>query len=253
MYQIEIPATVQYLLGVFYRLGMWSDNNTTFGKSCRKLLYFIYFAIFVLSIAAGAYITDDKDESVYLTVVSVFSFLLAYKMWIILWRKNEFMLFVNRIGSHSTNDRDEFIKISSKLNVLMKFIRFFMCVLTVGCIFASVLFPITNEKRLIFNIALPFDRNSNNIAFLIASAFVGVGISLAIVCAIITKMVWYLLYSISLEYEILGNQLRHMGTIRTGTPHLKVSLAAQQQLFYKDFIVAIQTYDKINGYTVMHL
>ncbi len=248
MYQIGVPTTVQYLLGVFYRLGMWSDT-TTFGKNCRKLLYFIYFASFVLSIAVGAYVTDDNDECVFLTVMSVDSFVLAYRMWIILWRKNVFTLLVNRIGSHSTNDRNEFIKISSKLTVLMKFIRFFMCVLAIGCIFASVLFPITNEKHLIFNIALPFDRNSSKIAFLIASAFVGVGISLAIVCAIITKMIWYLLYSISFQYKVLGNQLRHMGAIRTGPPHLKVSLVAQQQIFFKDFIAAIQTYDKINRYT----
>ncbi len=171
-------------------------------------------------------------------------------MWIILWQKDRFLLLVHQIGTHSTNDQEEFIQINKKLNVSMKCVRSFMIVLALTGFFVAVVFPVTaKDKHLIFNIGFPFDWKNNELAFWLAYAFVGGGVFFCAVCAIITKMTWYLMISISFEYKILGNQLRHMGTsIRTGIPHLKVSLAAQQQLFNEDLIVAIQTYDKINGY-----
>lgn len=249
MYKIEIPKTIHQLMEIFYRLGMWSDNNvTTFGEFCRKLFYLIFYVIFVLSIAIGAYSTDDRDESVFLTVLSVISAVQTYRMWYILWGRNEFLLLVNQIGTYSTYDRKEFSEIKNKLNVLMTFVRFVLLAFIIAAFFAVVLFPITNEKHLIFNIAFPFDYNNSDVGLWMAAVYLSGGFFCATVCDIITKMVWYLMLSISLEYKVFGGQLRHMGTsIRTSTSHLKVSLAAQQQLFYDDFIVANQTYDKLNG------
>ncbi len=82
-----------------------------------------------------------------------------------------------------------------------------------------------------------------------ADAFVAGACFFAVVYSIMTQITWYLMLSVSLEYKILGSQLKNMGVpIRTDSSHLKMSLAAQQKLFLEDLIVAIQTYDKINGY-----
>ncbi len=249
MYRIEIPDTVHHLIGIFYRLGMWSDNDRfTFREFCRKLFYFIYFVSFVLSIALGAYSTDDQDECVFLIVVSVILGVQAYRMWYILWQKNGLLMLANQIGIYSTYDRKEFIEIKNKLNILMTFVRCTLLAFIIAALSASVLFPITYERQLIFNIAFPFDRDNSDVAFWMAAAYIGGGIFCAIVCAIITEMIWYLMLSMSFEYKILGNQIKHMGTsIRPNIPQLKVSVAAKQRLFYEDFIVAIQLYDKLNG------
>ncbi len=161
MYKIEIPNTVHQLVGIFYRLGMWSDKDKiTFGEFCRKLLFLIYFVSFALSMALGAITTESREECVFLTVISVIVFVVVYKMWMILWGKNRVMLLVNLIGSHSTNDREVFIRINNKLNRLMTFVRFVMIALTMTTLFGVVLYPITNEKHLIYNIVLPLDSNS---------------------------------------------------------------------------------------------
>ncbi len=248
MYQIVIPKTIHQLIGIFYRLGIWSDG-TTFGDQFRKFLYFIYFVCFVISMALGGYTTHDKDERIFLTVSSIISVVQAYRMWIIIWRKNGFLLLVHRIGRYSTDHRKELIRINNKLNHLMTFVRYYLLVIVIASFSGVVLYPITNENHLILNIAFPFDRNNSNIAFFMASAFIGGATFCFIVCVILIKLTWYLMLSISFEYKILGNQLRYMGTsIRPNIPHLKVSLASQQQLFYKDLILANQTYDKINRY-----
>ncbi len=158
-------------------------------------------------------------------------------------------MLVHQIGTHSTNDQNEFTRINKTLNSLMKFIRYSLLALAIELILCVILFPITNEKQLIFNIAVPFDCKTSGIAFWVTSAFLGGGFIFAILSVMLTAIVWYLMFSISFQYKILGNQLRHMGTsFRTGSSRLKVSLAAQQKFFYKDFITAIQTYNKINGY-----
>lgn len=249
MYKIEIPNTVHQLVGMFYRLGMWIDRDTTtFGEFCRKLLYFIYIVSFGLSVALGAITTESKEECVFLTVISVLLVVQFYRMWMILWGKNRLMLLVNLIGSHSTNDRDEFIRIKNKFNRFMIFVRFFMIAYTMATLFSVVVYPITNEKHLIYKIAFPLDYANSKFAFWLADAFLGGGFFCSTISAILNKLVWYLMFSISCEYKILGNQLRHLGTPkRTGSSHLKVSLAVQQEQFSNDLVVAIQTYDKING------
>ncbi len=244
MYKIEIPKTIHQLMGIFYRSGMWSDT-TTFSGHCRKLFYFIYFLSFDLSMAAGALTIEDNDERIFLAVASVIVAVLVYRMWILLWQKNGLLLLVNEIGKHSTNDRDEFIRINEKLNIFMKFVGFFTLTTAFAAFCGVVVLPITNEKRLIFNIPFPFDPTNSKIEFWIATVFIGGGFLGTTVSDIITKMVWFLMVSISFEYKILGNKFRNMGT-STGSSHLRVSLAAEQQLFYQDFIEAIQTYDKIN-------
>ncbi len=248
MYRIEIPSTIHQLMTIFYRLGMWTrSDTTTFREFCRKLFYFIYFVSFFLSIVVGALTTDDNDECVFLTVASIGIAVQAYRMCIILWRKNEFLSLVNQICTHSTNDRVEFIRINKKLNVSMKFLLYFIFAFAFSVCFACVLFPLTT-KELPLNIAFPLNRHSSDVAFWIASAYLGGGVFWSVVCYILTNIIWYLMINISFEYKILGNQLRRMGTISAYASQLKVSLAAQQQLFYEDFIVAIRTYDKINGY-----
>ncbi len=72
MYKIEVPNTVHQLMGIFYRLGIWTcSDTTTFREFCRKLFYFIYFVSMILSVALGALTTDDNDECIFLTVTSV--------------------------------------------------------------------------------------------------------------------------------------------------------------------------------------
>ncbi len=251
MYKIELPKTVHQLLGIFYRLGMWTySDTTTVREFCQKLFYFIYFSSFILSIVVGALTTDVKDERVFLIVAFVIFIVQTNRMWIILWRKNGFLLLVNQIGNHSTNDAEELLQIKNKLNLWMKFIRYFLFVIVITVFFAAVVFPITNDKHLILNIAFPFDRNNDELAFWMSIAFVFGEFICAFLCDILTKMIWYLMVNISFEYQILGNQLRHMSTsMGPSRPHLKVSLAAQQQIFYKDFIVVIHKYDEINKYS----
>ncbi len=250
MYKIEIPKTIHQLMGFFYRLGMWSEAHT-FGEQCMKLFYLIFYVAFGLSVTFGAYVTDDKDVRVFSTVTILVAFVMGYWMWIILWRKNEFLLLVHQIGSHSTYDREEFIRINKKLNALMKFVRYFLLVIAVTDFFAVVVFPVTTEKHLIINVAVPFVSKNSEIAYWMAFAILGGGFICTSFCTLLTNLIWYLMLSISFEYKIFGSQLRHMGkSTRTDSTHLKVSLGIQQKRFYEELILAIQSYDKINRYAL---
>ncbi len=127
MYKIESPNTVYRVMGIFYRLGIWTcSDTTTFHEIGRKLFYIIYFVSFVLSVAFGALTTDDNDECVFLTVTSGILVVQAYRLRIILWGKNVFLLLIYQINTHSTNDRKEFIRMNKKLNVWMKFVRYYL-------------------------------------------------------------------------------------------------------------------------------
>lgn len=245
MYRIEIPDMIHQITALFYQLRMWSiedvNNLRTVGP---KLFHFIYFVCITISIGLGAFETNDKDEFVYLFVVSITCTIQDYRIWCIIWEKSAILTLINRIGTHYTDDEKEFHYENNKLKMLMKFIRYFTVSIFMSLI-CSVVLPVANDKQLFFNIAFPLDRTKSESAFWITYAFLTGGMFVGVVCCFLTLILWYLMMSFVTEYKILGNKFRNLGATTTG---LKASTAELQKLYLKDFIVAIKSYEKINRY-----
>lgn len=243
MYKIEIHATIHGILAVFYRLKMWcNDDETNLRERGQKLFYFIHLLSFTMSMSLKAYITDDKDERVLLTVVSILETVQVYRLWFVLWKKNELFTLLLETGTHYTNDEQEFIQVNNKLKLRMKFVQYFLIMCLIALIFANIL-PIINGKRLFFNIAFPFDRQNSETAFWVKFLYSAGAFFWSYVCCLYAVILWYLMLSLKLKYKMLGNQFKNMGKTQ-----VKVSIREQRTLYVKDFIVAIQTYEKVNGY-----
>lgn len=246
MYRIEIPATIHHTIAMFHHSRMWSASDVnSFRDEGRRLFYLIYFSSFVLSLALGAYLTDDKDEFIFLTFVAISAAVLIYRLWHILWEGNAMLMLVHEIGTHYTDDPTEFVRVNEKLKMLMKFVQFFVVMALAGTIY-TILQSVVQYK-LFFNIAFPLDHRENGIAFWIALTFVIGGLILTNISIIFITMHWYLMLTLVLRYELLGNQFRNMGTMRKEPNEAKVSMREKQKLYFNDLIVAIQTYERVNG------
>lgn len=251
MYRIEIPHTINHAIAIFFRLGMWrAEVKTTLSGS--QIFYFIYFLSFTLSVVLGAHTTVDKDECIFLTVISIICIVQGYRLWCILWERSAIFRMVNEIGTHHISDQKVFILINKKLKMFTKFTQYFMLLVFAAFIFALIE-PIANGKRLFLNIVFPFDRSNSEIVFWMEFLFIAGAMFLSVISSLFTIIIWYLMQSVVLKYNILGKQFENVGVIKTDIngieTQLKVSLVEQQKCYLKDFITAIESYEQIDGYS----
>lgn len=255
MYYSEIPDTIIRMTAVFYRLGMWdSTENRTYRVVTLglKLFHFVYYAMFVVSVALGAFITNDSDEFVFLMCVTTVVALHVFRMFHIMWKKEEILSLIHQVGIHSANNEQELFLVQKKLLAFVKFAKYFIVMCGIGVFFIAIFPVLSRGKLLIFNIAFPFDRKNSVVAFWLANAFITSGGIYSILCFLLSIIIWYLLINVAIKYEILGNQLRNLcvSTVKGSTTVTKQkrSNIEQRQIFPKNLIVAIKTHQKIQEY-----
>lgn len=239
MYEIPTPVTIHLIFALFYQLGVWCKDETSIRERGRQLCYFIYFVSFTISMTRQAYITDDKDERVFLILYLTIASVQVYRMWYVLWKRNA--IFKNDFGPYYTYNQPEFVHINRKLNFFTKFAKYFVLMCFVAFFLANVQ-TIANDERPFINVALPLDGLNSEAAFWIEFLFISGGMNLSGITCIYTVLLWYLLFSFVIKLTMLGNQFKNMGNTQ-----LKLSVREQQTLYIKDFTDAIRTHDKING------
>lgn len=251
MHSTIIPDKIQLIFAIFYELGIWCKDETTSGKGQgQKLIYLMYLCVFTIAMTLGAYNTTDKDERVFSTIVLITAVVQIYRLWYILWQKNEIIQLIHEAGTHCTNDRKGVWHVDAKMKMMMKFISLFLLMILFDFVSLNV-FPFASG-RLFFNIAFPLDQTASRTAFWIEFLYIAGACLVACSSSFLIPLVWYVMLSYALKYDKLGKELSNMGVIRKEEsdcePQLKTSTKKQQQLYQKDLIMAIKSYEKINGY-----
>lgn len=250
MYKIEISDTLNKIFWLFHILGMWSNDETSLRELGPKLFYFMHFVSINISLTLAVHESTDKDECIFLTVTLITALVHLYRMCFIFFRKNEILLLVHEIGTQHTNDRNEFEYSKNKLKIFLGFVNYFLSMILIGFLFAVIVFPVVSEKRLFFNISIPF-RSNKETAFWMELLYNDGGIFLAVVCCAFNSIPWCLMMSFVLKYEMLGNRMQYMGTTRISIKktdsQLKLSIVEQQKLYVEDFIAVTQALNEING------
>lgn len=249
MYNIEIPKVIYQIIAIFYLLGLWNvEDKTTDRKTGRQMFYFIHFSSFFLSILFGACVTNDKDESVFLTITAFVAAVQVYRMYYIIWKQKEILMLIHQLGTHCTNDHEEFIQVKKKLKKMIKFVQYFIKNVFIGFLF-SVIFPVvSNCKELALNIGFLFDWRNSRIGFWMMFAYSEVGFFLSGVCCLFTLLLWYLMLNFVIKYKLLGNFIRNMAVVRPTKEKCNNSQREQQKLFHQDMIVAIKSVLQIKEY-----
>lgn len=247
-FKIEIPSLIHIIIALLYQFKVWCKDDITIYKSPRKLFYWLFFVAFAVSVTIGSAVTDDNDERISLAVISISLFVHSSKIWKILREQKTILKMIHQLGTHYTNDKKEFFRVENKLKLFMTLFHYFNNTLVYTYAIVGV-FPLANDHNLFFNIAFPLDRSKSDIAFWISFLFVFGALMVAPLGSLLSSILWYLMLGFVLKYNILGNELKNLG-IRTedGETNMKISSKQQQKLYQKQFITAIQTYEKINGY-----
>lgn len=246
MYTTSVPSTVNRIIVVFYALKLWNiDEKATFYETGVKLFHFVFYVSFVSSFVVRICLTDNGDEFVVFTVLFIIAGVHIFRLDYIISKKRETLKLIFELGIHSTNNVEKFHKVEHTLANCMNFVKCFISV----CLIVPLLFftfPLIFNGKMLINFAFPLDGKSNWISFWIKNLFLVVGCLYAILCFLISVIIWYLMVNCAIKYDLLGDQLRNMGVV-VETKTLKIlKKATQPNSFMKSFIEAIQTHQKVN-------
>lgn len=240
MHSVGIHKGIAHLISYYYRIGFWHRGDEPTAKELRiKCFYCIYYLLFLLSLVVGAIKSDNYDDMIFLSEVSVVVVVLSVKMWFFIFKQKQIIEMLNRICVFSIRQQHDFTSVDEKLRKFMKLVTAFAILLNVSGVFAGILPPLLgSEKNLFFKIAFPLNWKENEVAYWIAVTFTFTEVYLSLITVSFTIIIWYLMTNCSLRYEVLGNEIRNMGQINKENKR-KISDKEKQDLYLHDLKASI--------------
>lgn len=250
MHSVKIHEVINSLISIFFRLGLWHrEHELTIIEKMIMIFYSIYYFLFPISLMAGAFSTDNKDESIFLIESAIMASVVSVKWIYIIWRKKEILELLNRVGVHSLEDHEEFTLVNDMLKNLMRFARVYISLVYFVAVCIVMVMPfLGGEKKLFFNIGFPLDWRNNEIAFWIAFVFVFTEVVLTVIVCLFSVLMWYSMFNCAIRYEVLGHKIRNMGVVRQDEDTANkrtMSDVEKQNLYLQDLISAIKSHKDI--------
>lgn len=241
MYRVEVDSAINLIISLFYKMGLWHRGNEATRKETKlKLFYSIYHLNFLVSLIAGAFTCDDREESIFLAETAIEVVVLSMKLFYIIWRKDEILQLLNKICVYTTPDLESFTTVTEKLKEFVKFLSIFIFVSFTAGISASLILPfIGTETKLFIRIGFPLDLKNSKIAFWIAFVFLSAGIALSAITILFSVLMWYFMFTCALRYGVLGRQITTMGD----SNQRKLSVVETNNLFDQDLIAAMESHE----------
>lgn len=250
MFKIEIHKTYNQITSVFYRFGIWRSNDETYQVvKMFQITYLIFYAMFPVSLAFGAFMSDNLNATIFLADEATATLVVTLKFAYILWKQAEIQSLLHDISSYSIEDQKQFLQIKLKLKNFINFVQFYLWLVVVGCGFLLCLPLFSNEKKLPFNIHFRLEWSYSEIAYLMAYSYITLALVLSCVCVLLNPIIWYIMLNCSVKYQILGRKFRSMGVRKSATlgPPLLVD---EKHLFLQDLVESIKSYQDLRKYVL---
>lgn len=239
--------TICRIVKLFYQLRVWQDEKESASRKTKLFYLFLYF-LFQVSIATCAFLSDDNSERTFLVVALVLSVVMLIKLTYTLLRKDEIFGFLyNPIFDKSTKDRNE-LKLSLKITNFIRFVRAFLFIISVGCVFVNVsCLPIfSSEKRLPLFIRFTLTCKYSSIIYWLLYAFIAFIALFSLFSTLLSVLIWYVMFNYSIEYEVLGNKLRNLRDITATKVLLKRDIPlVKQNILQHDLIGLIKDHRQL--------
>lgn len=243
MYKVELDKSLCRIIKLFYKIGIWNEDELTFRNKTRKLLYFLNYILFVLFILTLVFLTKDKSQVIFLIECVIGVGVITVKLLYLIRKKDEILTFLyDKIVTHSIANFDESVEVKKIIEKVIKFIRSYILILPVASNFIiTACLPIfSSEKRLPMFIRYDFGIYSDydTVIYWMLYVYVGTGLVISVVFNFLMIFIWYIMFNYAIEYKLLGNQLRRLGHTME-KKDAKKAQPTRRNSFQKDLIALI--------------
>lgn len=247
MYNVKTNQTFCRIIKIYYLLGIWQrGEESACRKIARKSFYMIYYCLFQIFLVSCALVSETANEAIFLAAVEILLSVVTIKLMYLLWKKDVIFAFLfDPSVMHATAaDTGSFELINRGLRKFMKFVHAYLLMLGIAFVFyiLSTLPMFTTGRKLPFIINFTLIGKYSEIIYWVAYAFVISEIFFGFTCTLINVIIWYVLFNYSIEYQVLGHQLRNLGK------HWIAIDASRRTKFHQDLIRLIRIHRNIFQY-----
>lgn len=253
MHTITVPRRINQIISLFYFIRLWRcDAVSDFSIMISRIVHLIVYIYYPVSLMTGAFTNDNESEEMFLVVLSIVTFVLAIRLYYILWRKDEIIGFIRKLGAHSITDSEQFDRVNHKITMFIKFITLMELTL-LGAVIAMTIITspiISAEKQLPMNIYFPADWKHNEIVYWIAFTFVIYEMIISMSSSLLNPVIWYLMMSCAIKYQTLGHEFQNLG-FNTGEKSLTEKITSVDEngdLFHTKLILLIKNHYDLQKY-----
>ncbi|XP_037032708.1 odorant receptor 94b-like [Bradysia coprophila] len=212
MYSIGIDKVISAIINFFYFIGLWHRGATATARERRtKLLYYICNSLFLVSLVAGAITNEEVGKKIFLAEASIVVIVLNVKLGLLIWKQNRIVNLLNRVCNFTVRCDEDLEFFNRTKGEFIKFIISFIVMETIACFEVTLIPLVRSEKNLVIEIGFPWDYKSSEIAFWTATIFLLPATVVTSIASFLSMIIWYLLLSCSLRYDILGSEMKRMG------------------------------------------
>lgn len=209
MYNIPTMDVISFVMKYYYKIEFFPNFDATKPasklKSClRNFIFVAFFIVYVLLLTVNAFVKEYLTNSLFLLASAVEIGVLSVRLIAVAWNK-DIVFLINETTRHSIELEENYRDVLKKINKFRKFVYCVALMNLFGTILIIALPIVSSEKKLVFEIWLPFEYLSGDYVFWMAYVYTTTCFCLAVLSVSAVAIVWYLFFNGVLIYEILGS------------------------------------------------
>lgn len=205
-FSIKVPEVVPRMTAIYYVVGLWNERGNL---TVIQAFYFVLFSAFAASSFVGIWTSENVDNAVFLIVIFLILVIQSYRLYFIIVKQNEILSFMARIVVNSTDDFEAYCNAKNKIKIMYSLAMCFIAIAYTLCVGVAVM-PLI-RKKLLFDVAFPWDYRAHEYAFWLAYGMVASGYTLSVTLLMFVSMIWYMMQIFVVKFDLLGNQFQNLG------------------------------------------
>lgn len=213
MYTIHVDKTLQLFIEIFHNVGIWQSDSESYSRKAVKKSFFVICSAFLpLFFATNIFLCHSWNDSIFSAQAFIQTAVIYVKLQYLLFKKQEILAFLfDSSVSYQSGNVNVCEHANGKLKKLTKFIRPYFLTISITAVSVIIInLPILSAKR-----RLPFfisyTWNDSEIGYWSIYLLVSLSMLVLMIGNLITTLIWYIMLKYSIEYELLGHNIRNLG------------------------------------------
>ncbi|XP_037040850.1 odorant receptor 94a-like isoform X2 [Bradysia coprophila] len=244
MYTIQLIKPIHMYINIFYRFGFWQrDEESNYRKNGKRFSLVFFYGLFPAFLIADAFLLDDLSESLRVMMMFFVCAIIYIKCLYLIFKQEKIFEYLNDL-SHllSPNNREEYDQTNKKLNFFSNIFApyCYVAAITATC-GITVQLPIFSEDHHLLPFFISISWNDSDIIYYSLFVFISLLLMLCVISIMITPLLWYIMFSYSIAFDLLGNQFKNLGRKEMEIKdHIRQIEGPHRGAFVDKFIVMIK-------------
>lgn len=186
---------ISFMLKFYYKIEFFPNSEATKPPSklksfLRNFIFIVFFIVYVILLMVNVFVKETLTDSVFLLASAVEIGVLSVRLIAFTWNKDDIVFLIKEMTRHSIEVKENYQKVVTKIDKFRKFVYCVALMNLFGTILIIALPVVSSEKKLVFEIWLPFEYESGDYVFWMAYVYTTTCFCLAVLSVSAVAIVW---------------------------------------------------------------